>query len=350
MFSAPYGMFGCNLNKEIVEKQEILTIMDWKLLACKILVAVGFSLSSVPVKSEIFKAGVAARVDDQVITRYDVLKEVASVNARSGGSFDMENEQEVAKLYHSIVERLVDEALIYQEFLAMEATVPSELVQERINEMIESRAGGSREAYEDMLRERGMSMTELEERIEKNLAVELMSNQFVRRNINVTPEAIREFYKENKSKFETPYRIRLEVIFFNATKNSDTEMKEKIELVNSGLKEGKTFSELARMYSEDEYSASRDGNLGWFNGGPSRADFAEAIKGLGEGQVSKPLEKTEGVYILRLAEVQQEKLVELDATVRKKIERLLRRQKEEQKYSEYIAKLRKKHFVRIYND
>jgi parvulin-like peptidyl-prolyl isomerase len=65
-------------------------------------------------------------------------------------------------------------------------------------------------------------------------------------------------------------------------------------------REGKNFGELARQYSKDPGSASRDGDLGWFGKGRMVKSFEDAAFGARPGQIVGPIRTQFGWHILKV--------------------------------------------------
>lgn len=69
------------------------------------------------------------------------------------------------------------------------------------------------------------------------------------------------------------------------------------------LREGESFSELARQYSDDKESAKAGGQLNWFGAGEIISDFAEAAFALKDtGTYTKPVRSPYGWHIIKLLE------------------------------------------------
>ena len=84
-----------------------------------------------------------------------------------------------------------------------------------------------------------------------------------------------------------------------AAKDS-TEAYKRIQEIYQRLQKGESFEELAKNYSDDPFSASRGGELGWMRLVPDM----EAIKRrLGPGEISTPFRTKFGWHILKVLEV-----------------------------------------------
>ncbi|MDH5393052.1 MAG: SurA N-terminal domain-containing protein [Gammaproteobacteria bacterium] len=89
--------------------------------------------------------------------------------------------------------------------------------------------------------------------------------------------------------------------------------EEKIKKVEKELASGAKFSALAKKYSDDEGSAENGGDLGLVSKGMMVKPFEEALFKLKKGQISGVIRSEFGFHIVRLDEIQSEKVETLAA-------------------------------------
>lgn len=106
----------------------------------------------------------------------------------------------------------------------------------------------------------------------------------------------------------------------------------------------KTFEQLARENSEDG-SAGQGGDLGWTSPGQFVPEFEEAIAALAIGGLSEPVATRFGVHLIQLIDRRQ---VTLDSKQQRDQARtLLREQKFEEAYVEWLRDLRGRAYVEL---
>ena len=71
------------------------------------------------------------------------------------------------------------------------------------------------------------------------------------------------------------------------------------ERVLKELKGGKSFSEMAKLFSQDKASAARGGSLGVFSRGDLMPEFEEAALHLKKGQISGVIKTALGYHVIR---------------------------------------------------
>ncbi|MBK9293301.1 MAG: SurA N-terminal domain-containing protein [Oligoflexia bacterium] len=115
-------------------------------------------------------------------------------------------------------------------------------------------------------------------------------------------QKVKEYYDLNSRLFNTPEQVKAKHILVKAQKgNSSEEAKalEKIKKIQSELSK-KSFSELAKKYSDDPGSKSNGGELNWFEKGRMVPEFEQAAFGLKIGEVSKPIQTQFGFHLIKV--------------------------------------------------
>ena len=102
---------------------------------------------------------------------------------------------------------------------------------------------------------------------------------------------------------------------------ADKAAKETAEKVIKELEKGKDFDELAKKYSKDEATASKGGNLGYFDVNTMVEEFKNAVLELKVDEYTKEPVKTQYGYhvILKTGEKEKPKLKEVKDTVKEKL-------------------------------
>lgn len=104
------------------------------------------------------------------------------------------------------------------------------------------------------------------------------------------------------------------------------------------------FEDLARQYSEDG-SASSGGDLGWASPGNFVPEFEETMNKLPPGGISTPVASRFGVHLIQVVERRQ---VAVDPKeLREQARNILREQKFEPAYLEWVAELRARAYIEM---
>jgi peptidyl-prolyl cis-trans isomerase SurA len=129
----------------------------------------------------------------------------------------------------------------------------------------------------------------------------------------------------------------------SAEVSSDTAIKRLAEMRRE-IERGGRFDELARRYSEDG-SAAQGGDLGWVGPGAFVPEFEDAMNKLAPGGLSEPVVSRFGVHLIQVLERRE---VQVDnKQLREQARNVLREQKFDDAYNEWIRDLRAKAYIEM---
>lgn len=137
----------------------------------------------------------------------------------------------------------------------------------------------------------------------------------VNNTMNVSEADEQKYYNEHPDLFKQ-VKVRVIYIAFNARKGpapasgkksmTEAEAQAKIEDLAKQIKAGADFGKLARENSDDQASASKDGDFGLIS---QESAYPPAIKtavfALKQGEVSAPIKEPGGFYLIRADEIHE---------------------------------------------
>jgi len=128
------------------------------------------------------------------------------------------------------------------------------------------------------------------------------AKQFSPQMITVTSDDMKEFYERNIDLFKLGKRAELEYVIFDVKPSSQDEEKVKVEAIEIKelLDEGEDFAGLAEEYSQDEGSAAKGGDLGWFGKGDMVEPFENAAFSMEIGEISDPVKTRFGWHLIKV--------------------------------------------------
>jgi peptidyl-prolyl cis-trans isomerase D len=148
--------------------------------------------------------------------------------------------------------------------------------------------------------------------------------------IQVAPDEVEQFYRINIDRFAQEKKVKARHILIEVDASGGAEAEEaarkKAEDIKKELDGGKDFAKLAAQYSRDPATASKGGDVGYFERGQMMPEFEERAFSLNPGEVSAPVRTAKGFHIIKVEAVQEAMTPPLDA-VRPVIEGELRREK-----------------------
>jgi parvulin-like peptidyl-prolyl isomerase len=122
----------------------------------------------------------------------------------------------------------------------------------------------------------------------------------------------------------------------------------KIKDIQSKLKKGEDFAELARKYSEDPGSKDRAGDLGYFSRGDMVPAFDKAAFSMDVGQTSDIVTTDFGYHIIQVQEKKAASKMSLDE-IKDDLREYLFQQRGAKRFESYVKELRSKADVKINN-
>jgi peptidyl-prolyl cis-trans isomerase D len=144
--------------------------------------------------------------------------------------------------------------------------------------------------------------------------------------VEISPEEVREEYEINLDDYQIPKRVKVSHIFIRRNgEDEDTaeqKARERAEEILERASEGDDFALLARDHSEDPDSVDEGGSIGWVTQGESVPEFAEMALSLEKGEIGPLVESEDGFHIVRVDDVQEERvkgLEEVEAEIRDRL-------------------------------
>ncbi|MBR4901168.1 MAG: SurA N-terminal domain-containing protein [Victivallales bacterium] len=300
-------------------------------------------------ESMYYSDAVLAQIDDQVITSYEVKQYAEKHEAALRQQFKgQELVDKIVALRQQVLDTLIERELIFMEFKNMKATVPPFLIQERLDDLIINTTGGDLAEFENTLNIREkMTMTELKEKISKDIAIELLKQNRVTKGIIIADSDIDDYYKHNKAEFIRPRSFRYSVIQIKKNGRYATKLKETCDLISKKITEGESFEKLAKEYSEGA-NAENGGDQGWMV--HVNEQLLEIIDKMEPGQTwPRPIDLGYNIYFLHVNEIDGGGIPELTTELRKTIKEKLFKLEEKKKYDAFIKELTMKYPVKRMN-
>ncbi len=207
------------------------------------------------------------------------------------------------------------EQMAVEKLFLHQASIDSLQVQDdRIRAVVEndiksyiSDVGSVEKAEEIMKKSMSQLRSEMYDRYKKQELVRMMKDKLVK-GIEATPVEVRHFYnKTNKDSFPTiPEQVEIQIISIKPPVPAEEVERIKSKLRGYGERAKKNpndFAFLARLYSEDQASALKGGELGFVPRASYDQNFADVAYALQRpNQISRVVESQFGYHIIQLLE------------------------------------------------
>lgn len=239
----------------------------------------------------------------------------------------VDKEGKLTEYRKQVLDRLVDEELLFQEAKKLKLIAGKDMVDAEI-EKARSQFP-TPEAFKEALAQNKLNEETLSTVISRTLSIQAFVEKNVAKDIAVSDAEIHDFYTGNKDKFESPEQARARHILVKVDEKADEKTRQaakaKADDLLAQLKGGANFEELAKK-SSDCPSAPQGGDLGFFTRGQMVPAFETAALALKPGELSGVVTTLFGYHIIKLEEKKAAGMVP-EAEVAPKIREFLTAQK-----------------------
>lgn len=182
--------------------------------------------------------------------------------------------------------------------------------------------------------------------IKEQLTLMRVVDREVRSAVMVSETEIRRYFEEHRSRFSLPEEYRISQILIQPRSGEDpAEVRSRAAAVYAELKQGADFADLALRRS-DGPEAVRGGDLGSVRQGELLPPIERAVAVLAPGQISEPVETSQGLHIIRLDEKKPPQFRPF-AEVKNEIQNLVYQQKGEDVYQRWMGDLKNKSYIEV---
>ena len=320
-------------------------------------------LPAPPARAQLLADGIAAVVNDKVITYVQINQQVAEEEKLLRQNYtgeDLFERVKEAKL--NVLRALIERELIIQDFKSAGGFIPDTYTNERINDIIRDQYGGDRVAFVKTLYERGETMQKVKDDIQDNAIVGYMRNKNVVQTVLISPYQIEQYYQQNLRLFQQDEQVKVSTIVLRKSlfpsQKTDADGKqisydpqeEIAKEILYKLDTGSDFADLAKSYSE---APNKDdgGELGWVtqNGKTAiRSDLWDAVAKLDPGQHTDVIATTDGFfYIVQVEDRKKSAMTPLE-DVRAQIEQTVINEETQVRQQQWLDSLRAKAFIKMF--
>jgi peptidyl-prolyl cis-trans isomerase SurA len=292
--------------------------------------------------------GLAAVVNNTPVTFSQVRELVAARERAAAEQFQgAALNEKIKQIRTEAIEELIDRQLILQYFKEKGFQLPPYLIEDRIATVIREEHNGDRTAFARKLASFGYTIERFRKEEMDKIIVQSMRQQAVKAPSSVSQDKVKAFYKEHVKEFTTEEQIHLRMIILRSSEKGSPEQRKKfLEEVRTKVAGGAKFSEMAKLYSEDN-TAESGGDWGWVSPGTLHDTLAKAASDLKTGQVSKPILMGDSAYLLYCDEKKPKAVLSFEES-RDTIEKVLLSKERQKAQEEWIAKLRKKAYIKVF--
>lgn len=188
-----------------------------------------------------------------------------------------------------VLEELIDQRIVGQEARKAGIVISADEVKAKIEEIKTRIPPG--QTFEEALKGIGMTPGHFFARVK----FDLQMREIVKRQVEVSDDDLAGFVKASHILVRVPYAQD------EAEKaKNDEAAKIEIEKIAKEIKEGKSFADAAKEYSDDTANKEKGGDLGFFGKQQMAKEFEDAAFALKAGEISEPVKTSFGYHLINV--------------------------------------------------
>ncbi len=291
---------------------------------------------------------IVAVVNDEPITQSELDALLVPIYSQYRSAYS--GEEFIAKVNEArtnLLNQLIEDRLIAHEAKRLDVKVAEEEVEAQINEV--KRKFPSEEEFNLFLENQGVTLDKLYKRYEEQIAIRKLHQYEVRQKIVVSPLDIETYYNENIEDFTEKEKLKVKTIMIKKSEKEEDEgvdeAKIKIEKIINEIRQGASFSDLAKQYSEG-MNAEEGGDLGFIEREEMIPEFDKVLFDLSVGELSPILETDVGYHVF-LIEAKQEKKVRPLSEIKDEIYNIIFKIKSKERFEKWTQELKQNAYISI---
>lgn len=282
--------------------------------------------------------GLAAKVNDAVITIGDVVNEMRRIRS----------DQPFRVVYSNALEEAINRRLILAAAAEKKLDMQEWLVDNRIREIVKDNFDGDMNKLNAQLAQSKVPLTDWRNQIRDDMIINAMRFQMAEKDATPTPAAMHGEYLLHRDRYCTEAKTSVSVILLRPPTDDKTpSVSTRAEEILARLEKGEPFAELAKKYSSDSHA--KDGGQ-WKDVKPEEAFRPEIVTVLAKlkvGEFSKLVNLDGWGFIVRKdAETTDKQLSFAEAY--EQIAHNVKKANAAERFDAWMQRLRAEAFIKIY--
>ena len=247
--------------------------------------------------------GVAAIVNDDVISTYDLGQRALLLIVTSGVPATREN---LPQIQEEALRSLVDEHLEMQEMKRLEKDQKFSIVadDDEVDEALSGLAKENNASIPELKRQFaavGLDISTLRDQLRVQISWNRMIGGRYGTRVRPGDKQITMMLQRLKAAADQPRFLVSEILIDASRAGGMTEAMNGAQQLIAQIQQGSPFAPVARQFSSAP-TAANGGDMGWISGAELQPELASVLAQMRPGQVSQPIQVNDGVYILQLRE------------------------------------------------
>lgn len=265
-----------------------------KFLAC--IIALGILPNNQAIAQNSLAEGVAAIVNDQPITSFDLRQRTRFLLITSGVT--QPTQEMVQQASQQALNSLINEKLQIQEAAKFHVFMQDAEV-DRILANQARQNGGTLAQFFNDLSSSGISIQSYRDKTRAEVLWQRIVSGRYGNRVKISPERVNEALSRILSTANRPQYQLSEIFIEVATQDEEAQALAGASTLVQQIRNGANFSRVAQQFSFAP-SAAQGGDLGWVTQGELKPEVAQVIDQIQPGQVSEPIQVQGGIMIVGL--------------------------------------------------
>jgi peptidyl-prolyl cis-trans isomerase SurA len=292
---------------------------------------------------------IIARVNGQIITRSEYLREKDRVKQEAQDKGDRASESE-----KDVLRGLIDTQLLLEKGKDLGLTADTEVIK-KLDEMRKQMKLETMEDLEKAAQAQGISFEDFKQNLKNQIITQQVISREVGSRILLNKEDEQKFYEEHKDELTQPEEIRLSEILVSTQKKDTSDTTDDAQLLAAAqtkaddllgqIRKGASYEEVAKKNS-DGPTAAQGGDLGYFERGKLAKELEDKTFAMKAGEVSDVIRAKQGFIILRVSEHTAAGVPPMK-DIEPRLQEAIYMQKMQPVLRAYLEKLREEAFIDI---
>jgi peptidyl-prolyl cis-trans isomerase SurA len=281
---------------------------------------------------------IVAVVNDDIITMSEVQSLAKSIEAQSGGKPTKPEDREIQR---KTLETLIDRKLAKAEAQKRSITVDDKEIDQAVERVKQRDHITSDEAFAKVLAGEGLTLKEVRQQIHDQIMEDRLVALTVKDKVTINEADVRRAYEAQPKDGGNQVHLRTIKLLFpaGATDAQKNEIKQKTEAILTEVKQGASFTDVARKYAVEET------DVGFVSQNDLDPRLAEYLVNLKDKEVA-PVFTPQGFQLIQLLSRRSGQPLSYEEAAPQIRNRLMQREMEK-KFSEWVKTLREKAHIKI---
>lgn len=292
--------------------------------------------------------GIAAVVNDDVILQSELLQLVEPYRQEYAAQYSgRQLNDKIRATARALLDAVIEKRLLLQEATRLGVEIEGSRLDEAVKQIRDR--FDSDEEFRKALAEQGETMATFRRKHEEDLLARKMSSlkvQEIDKGVSISEQDVRDYYEKHKDEFAVEPKVELLKMFVSADASLPADQRAMrrgaLEKVLAEVEGGADFERLAERLAESDTSVPVE-----IGRGDVPAELKRAVSSMQKGEVSDILESEQGFYIVKVLRSDPQTAPENDE-LRARIKPALRKRRVQEKWNEWLKKLREDARVSIY--